>query len=196
MTRQARQVESAGQRAAHRWVRGALAGLLALLPSLARAEERPPAPGAAPPDHRAFASVPVTGAITLGTSERAAEAMLGRPRSRSTIYCLGRSMFTYEDGTTIVFVDGHAISAVPGGAAVGAPGQGHGSTTPTRLVFFDPAVLRGTPVDGPVGETKRLVEECFIYAPQVPPVFVPPRPPPPLPPPCPEPVPGKRIRLF
>jgi hypothetical protein len=103
--------------------------------------------------------------ITCGTTKELADLYLGSPSVGTTINCLRRAMYSYEAGTKIIFVDGRAVSAIPGGLAVGNPAQGYIVEHKGKQVYFEPVVLSCVDIKGPAGETKRLVEDCFIFAP-------------------------------
>ncbi len=102
--------------------------------------------------------------VTLGTPKDVVDSYLGTPRSGWTINSLCRSMYTYRDGTKIIFVDGRAISACPNGLAQGGPDQGFIVEREGRKVFFEPIVLKGVPLDGPHGELKHQVEASFPFS--------------------------------
>lgn len=148
-----------------------LALLTTLLPASICAQEKLPLP---PADIEAGASRGVS-IVTLGTTKAKVDSLLGTPRMGWTINCLCRSMFTYPDGTKIIFVDERVISASPNGLAEGSPATGYVVEHEGRKVLFEPMILRGVPMDGPIGEVKRAAEECFFMAPSV--VVIPPPPP-------------------
>ena len=177
--------------------------LFALLPIIGQAQEKQPA--LVPPATLARTNVinrqtksdekpaapptPGVDVITLGTTKARVDLYLGAPRSGGTINCLNRASFTYNDETRIVFVCDRAVSVIPGGLAEGDEGHGYMVEAKGRQVFIDPVVLFGVKLDGPMGETKREVEEAFLYAPPAPLEL----PGPPISPEC-----GalKRVRLF
>lgn len=146
--------------------------LPALLPLSICAQEKQPLP---PADMEAAGKRPIA-VVTLGTTKAKVDSLLGAPRMGWTINCLCRSMFTYPDGTKIIFVDERVISASPNGLAEGSPATGYVVEHDGRKVLFEPMILRGVPMDGPIGEIKRNVEECFFMVPSV--VVIPPPSPP------------------
>jgi hypothetical protein len=151
-----------------------LPALLVLLATLsATAQEKRDLP----PPAKARANPTPIDVITLGTTKERADSFLGAPQMGAFIPSLGRSTFTYKDGTQIIFVCGRAISVTPGGLAEGDPAAGYTVVHERRQVLFEPIVLRGVPLDGPLGATKWQVEDCFYFAAQdyaVPPCCFPP----------------------
>jgi hypothetical protein len=137
----------------------AMLAAFTVIPSVAQSQELPlTAPSSA-------ASKGPAEVITCGTSKERVDSYLGTPSVGSTIFCLHRAMYSYEGGTKIIFVDGRVVSAVPGGLAIGNPGQGFTVEHKNKQVFFEPVILCGVDIPGPAGETKRLVEDCLIFAP-------------------------------
>jgi hypothetical protein len=142
-----------------------LALLAALLPSASHAQEKLPPPRTAPPDEKAAVEDHKVSVVTLGTTKEKVDSLLGTPRSGWDINCLCRSVYIYTDGTKVFFLDGCAISACPNGLAVGSPGHGYVVEKDGRRVFFEPLILRGVHLDGPMGEMKHQVEDCFFFGP-------------------------------
>jgi hypothetical protein len=159
-----------------------LALLTALLPSSSHAQEVPlplvrASAGerpAVPIGEKDKAGARRVSVVTLGTTKERVDSYLGAPRSGWTILCLCRSMYDYPDGTQVIFVDGRAVSASPNGLAEGSPKRGYVVEHDGRHIFFEPMVLRGVLMDGPMGAVKRQVEECFFFAPPIPIIAVPP----------------------
>jgi hypothetical protein len=178
--------------------KAALLAWFALLPVSAKAQGVRMAASELPAGDKAPSSASVGNVVTLGTTKEKVDAMLGTPRTAWTINSLRRSFITYQDGTKIIVVDGRVISAVPNGLAVGSPAQGFIVERQGKEIFFEPMVLCGVNLDGPMGDLKRQVEECFFFVfsgrgyPALPP------PSPCVPWPCPEPTapPSLRFRLF
>jgi hypothetical protein len=146
-------------------VGGALLALqLVLSPSPGHAQVEEIPPNSVPPEGMKASGEP--GIITLGTPKRTVDLILGPSRSGWTINCLNRSMFTYADDIRVIFVDGNAVSAGPcnfGGDA--SSDKGVTMEINGRKVFFDAMILRGVPLEGPIGEMKRDAEACYYMGP-------------------------------
>jgi len=76
-------------------------------------------------------------------------------------------MVTYADGTTIIYVNDSAVSAIPGGLASGGPAEGFIVERNNRRIFIDPQLITGMPAPPPFRDYKLQVECCFIYAPRI-----------------------------
>jgi hypothetical protein len=141
-----------------RWIagNGLLLVILVSVPcSAGQKVHEQPKPAAGPGDN----------SITLGTTKERVDQLLGEPQIGWTINCLARSMYTYPDGSKVVFAEGRAISALPNGLAKGSPAEGLTVEHSGRQIFFEPIVISGVPVDGPTGDVKHQVEECFYMLP-------------------------------
>ena len=156
--------------------RWCLLTLLALTPTHAFGQAAQPGlPGGQPAD-KIVVSQTSAEIITIGTTKAMVDQILGVPRTGTTIFCLHRNFYTYRDGSEVVFVDGCAISAKPNGLAIGSPAQGFTIQREGKMVFFDPVLVCGSPipVPGPIGQTKREVEEQLLFSPPMMPILQPP----------------------
>lgn len=132
-----------------------LVTLLTCLPAAGQSpEEMATPPGAASRE---------SNVIGFTTTKRTVDSILGPARSGWMVNPLCRSMYLYGDNIKIIYLDGCVLSVtLPCNCATDAQSNPNPSVEANgRRVYFDPLVLRGIPIEGPIGEAKRDAEACF-----------------------------------